>query len=158
MIEDLCRNFEIDGILWGLERQGGRSRPSRRTYDPACFCDFCVDAGSQLGIDVARARGGYSHLVTYFADIVGGGEPRDGYFVSFLRILLRFPEILQWEKMWADAHKAFAKDIYGIIKFLDEDREMGLGVWYRITTTNPYLRAQYDYEEFIGACDWIKQS
>jgi hypothetical protein len=31
-----------------------------------------------------------------------------------------------------------------------------LGVWQRITTFNPYLRAQYDYERLRGICDWVK--
>lgn len=155
VIEDVCRNYPVDGILWGLERQGPLMSMLEGSV-PACFCEHCQVQGERRGIDIDRARAGYLEAHKYILSAIAGTQYRDGYFVSFLRILLNYPEILQWEKLWVDGHKAFYKELYGLLKFLDPAKQFGLGVWYRITTTNAYLRAQYDYEEFIGTCDWVK--
>jgi hypothetical protein len=154
-IEDVCSNFAVDGILWGLERQGPLANMLEGSV-PACFCEHCCEHARQRGIDPQAARAGYAELHGYLESVKAGHQPRDGYFVSFLRIVLNHPEVLQWEKLWVDGHKAFYREIYGLVKFLDPSLQFGLGVWYRITTTNAYLRAQYDYEEFKGACDWVK--
>src|SRR5271157_3936778 len=64
MVEDYARSYDIDGIMWGSERQGafanalgsshgGASRdPGRVT----CFCEFCERKAKERGIDPARAR------------------------------------------------------------------------------------------------------
>jgi hypothetical protein len=156
VIEDVSRNYDIAGILWGLERQGPLMTMLEEQTAPACFCKYCGETAQRLGIDVRRAREGYVEVDAYLRAVKNGLEPRDGYFVTFLRVLLRNPEIFQWEKMWSDGHKGFYKEIYGLVKFLDPEKEVGLGLWYRITTTNPFLRAQYDYAEFKGMCDWVK--
>jgi hypothetical protein len=154
-IEDVCRNYDVAGILWGLERQG----PLMTMLEggvPACFCDHCQAHAARNGVDMVRVRDGYREVDAYLNAARAGASQRDGYFVSFLRILLNHPEVLQWEKLWLDGHLAFYRQIYGLVKFLDPSLEFGLGVWYRITTTNVYLRAQYAYEEFKGSCDWVK--
>ena len=66
--EDWSRSYDIDGIMWGSERQGafsnalgashGRSDPARVT----CFCNFCQAKAKQRGINVARAREGFLEL------------------------------------------------------------------------------------------------
>jgi hypothetical protein len=154
-IEDVCRSYDVDGILWGVERQGPLMSMLEGAV-PACFCEHCHGRGYQQGIDVPRAREGYLKVHQYLAAAQAGAEPRDGYFVSFLRILLSYPEIFLWEKLWLNGHTAFYKEVYGLVKFIDTSKEVGLGLWYRITTTNPYLRAQYDYADLKGTCDWIK--
>jgi hypothetical protein len=154
-IEDVCRSYEVDGILWGVERQGPLMAMLEGAV-PACFCEHCQARGYQQGIDVPRAREGYVKVHRYLLGVQAGAEPRDGYFVSFLRILLDYPEIFLWEKLWLSGHTSFYKEVYGLVKFIDAGKEVGLGLWYRITTTNPYLRAQYDYADLKGTCDWIK--
>jgi hypothetical protein len=155
VVEDLCRSFDIEGILWGIERQG----PLMSMLEggvPTCFCEHCQSRAARQGIDAGRAREGYQKLHGYLLGLRAGESPRDGYLVSFLRLILQYPEVLQWEKLWLDGHKAFYREIYGLVKFLDPAKEVGLSIWYRITTTNPYLRAQYDYTELKGVCDWVK--
>ena len=63
VIEDLCRNFEIDGILWGLERQGPLMTLLEEHTTPACFFYFLMAVGSEFWIYVARGCVGYSQLV-----------------------------------------------------------------------------------------------
>ena len=159
VIEDLCQSYDIDGILWGVERQGPLTNlvgygPSGEV--PTCFCAHCREEGYRRGIDVERAREGYIKIAKHFNSVEAGEKPRDGYFVSFLRILLNYTEVLQWEKLWLDGQKALCREIYGLVKFLDPEKEVGLGLWQWITTYNPYLRAQWDYSELRGICDWVK--
>jgi hypothetical protein len=155
IVEDLCRSHDVDGILWGIERQSPLANMLHQEA-PACFCAHCRQEAHRRGIDVQRAHQGYEKLNEFFALARAGQPMRDGYFVTFLRHLLYYPEVLLWEKQWLDAHKAFCQALYGQVKFLDANLELGLGVWQRITTFNPYLRAQYDYDELRGVCDWVK--
>ena len=155
VVEDVCQNFDVAGILWGYERQGPLMNVLQGEV-PACFCEHCGRQARQQNIDAERAREGYIAIHRYLQAVKAGEKPPDGYFVTFLRLLLNYPEVLQWEKMWLEGHKAFSREMYGLVKFLDSAKEVGLGIWYRITTTNPYLRAQYDYRELVGMCDWVK--
>ena len=154
-IEDWCQNYDIDGILWGIERQSGLKQMLSGEA-PTCFCVHCLAKAARHDIDAGRAQEGYKILYRYLEELRAGEKPRDGYFVSFLRILLRYPEVFQWEKMWLDSHRGLHRELAGLVKFLDPEKEVGFGIWQVITTFSPYLRAQYDYEEFIQYADWLK--
>ena len=49
LVEDFARSYEIDGIMWGSERQGALSDSLGATHDTppidpgnvTCFCEFC---------------------------------------------------------------------------------------------------------------------
>ncbi|HEY1718084.1 MAG TPA: hypothetical protein VGH42_07285, partial [Verrucomicrobiae bacterium] len=65
LVEDYARSYEIGGIMWGSERQGGLLNTlgisQSSGIDPGkttCFCEFCVKKGRGRGIDVERARQG----------------------------------------------------------------------------------------------------
>ena len=106
LMEDYARSYEIDGIMWGSERQGALGSSLGAYHngahsDPgqvACFCRFCEAKGRRQGIDSERARQGYQALGQFVRAGRGGTKPRDGYFVTFWRILLEYPEILAWER------------------------------------------------------------
>jgi hypothetical protein len=153
-IEDWCHH-EIDGILWGIERQSGLKQ-MLAGESANCFCKYCLAKGAQLNIDAERAREGYKELHTYLTKLRAGFQPRDGHFVSFLRILLKYPEVLQWEKLWLESHRELHRELAGLVKFLDPAKRVGFGIWQVINTFSPYLRAQYDYEEFRQYADWLK--
>jgi len=155
MIEDWLKNCDADGLLWGIEQQSGLK--GLLCGEPAtCFCPFCCAKAEQLGIDVDRAREGYKALVDYRSRVNAGEHPIEGYFVGMLHILLEYPEIFSWEKMWLDSHRGFHRDLAGLVKFIDPDKQMGFSIWQEITTFSPYLRAQYDYDEFVEYSDFLK--
>src|SRR5207253_3043512 len=91
---DFCENYDIDGVMWGSERQGpldnllsarvGTGEPGRVT----CFCEHHVKAARERGIDAVRAKAGYTILQNYVDAARAGQRPNDGYFVQFWRILL----------------------------------------------------------------------
>jgi hypothetical protein len=47
-----------------------------------------------------------------------GRRPIDGYYVTFWRILLRFPEIMAWEMFWTDSVQ--------VTRFVDSASHKGL--------------------------------
>ena len=52
-----------------------------------------------------------------FVRVAWAGErPSDGYFVTFWRLLLEYPEILAWEKCWSDSQHEVYGLIYGTVK------------------------------------------
>ncbi|NLE77319.1 MAG: hypothetical protein GX605_11285 [Chloroflexi bacterium] len=155
VIEDWCQSYDIDGIMWGIERQSGLK--SMLAGDRAvCFCDYCRAKAAQRNIDAERAREGYIQVHRYLQSMRRGETPRDGYFVTFLRILLNYPEIFQWEKLWLESHRQLHRELAGLVKFIDPQKEVGFSIWQVINTFSPYLRAQYDYEEFMEYADWLK--
>lgn len=93
---------------------------------------------------------------THLERVRAGEVPRNGYLVTFLRLLLQYPEILQWEKLWLESEKGLRQEVYGLVKHLDPRKEVGLGILHWITSLDPFLRAQYDYQELIVTCDWVK--
>ncbi|MGH9667952.1 MAG: hypothetical protein ACRD9L_26340, partial [Bryobacteraceae bacterium] len=111
LVEDYARSYPIDGVMWGSERQGalgnildskhggGRGDPGRVT----CFCSFCESKARARGIDFDRARAGFRELEKFVRASRAGQRPVDGYFVTFWRIALRYPEVLAWEQLWHDS-------------------------------------------------------
>ena len=69
LVEDFARSYDIDGIMWGSERQGALSDSLGATHDTppidpgnvTCFCEFCQrkakGARHQCGARQARISG-----------------------------------------------------------------------------------------------------
>ncbi|MBI2434212.1 MAG: twin-arginine translocation signal domain-containing protein, partial [Candidatus Hydrogenedentes bacterium] len=98
LTEDYCKSYDIDGVMWGCERQGplnnalgsrhgGKPDPTKVT----CFCEHCQNEAMQRGINIDRARKGYEALAGFVTQALAGTRPNDGYFVAFWRLLLDYP-------------------------------------------------------------------
>ena len=69
-VEDYARSYEIDGIMWGSERQGAFANALGASHGgggggvarTTCFCQFCEAKAKARGIDPARARAGFQAL------------------------------------------------------------------------------------------------
>jgi len=155
IFEDMIRSYDMDGILWGIERQSALMNMIDGDV-PTCFCEHCRTAAARKGIDAERAREGYIKFDKFLQRVRAGEIPNDGVFVTGLRIILDYPEIMHWEKMWNDAHKSLYRELSGVVKFMDPKCEFGLGMWQEINTFNPYLRAQYDFSELARYADFVK--
>jgi hypothetical protein len=155
VIENWFNEYDLDGIMWGIERQGPL-QAMLENEQPTCFCVHCREEAARRNIDAARAAEGYRVMSAFFDEARAGVKGLDGYFIRFLRILFDYPEVLQWEKMWVDAHKGLYREIYGQVKFYGSQYEVGLGVWQMIDTFNPFLRAQHDPAEYRLYADWLK--
>ncbi len=155
VMEDYAKNHELTGLLWNLERKS----PVIAVLDgeaPTCFCPHCVAEGRARNIDVNRAKEGLTKLYEYVRDCKNNVEMPDGYLATFLRYIMRYPEILQWENMWYEGHFALAKDMYGTFKWCDPKKSFGMGLWQVTDTFSLWLRSLYDYADFKECADFIK--
>src|SRR4029450_1193816 len=51
-----------------------------------------------------HARGGaYLEVASWATAMREGKKPTDGAFVTFWRLLVKYPEILAWERLWNEA-------------------------------------------------------
>jgi hypothetical protein len=161
LTEDYCESYELDGVMWGSERQGpllnamgakvGKSDPMRVT----CFCELHQKAARERGIDVARAREGFQKLAIFMAAAGDGHRPNDGYFVEFWRLLLDYPELLAWEKLWTDGKHAIYSDIYHAAKKSRASAQVGFHIWH-MNSFSPFFRAEQNYPEFAKVADFLK--
>ncbi len=158
LIEDYTKSYGISGIAWASERQGPLGNligGGWNTRGIGCFCDHCRRLAAERGIDVERARTAYRELSRFFTEARKGERPRDGYFVTFWRLLLTFPEILAWEKFWTDGLHAMFAEIYGTVKAIDEKTKVGWHVMH-LNSFSPFYRAEQDYAELAEYSDFIK--
>jgi hypothetical protein len=144
LFEDLYKNHEFKGLLWGVERWG----PLHATLSgsaPTCFCSHCASIASMNGLDWRRVREGYAALW----DMVQQGRQ------EFLKLLLQYPELLGWEWHWTRSYLSLHRELYGVAKWLAPDREFGLGLWH-YWFINPLLRVEWDMAEFAASADFIR--
>ncbi len=162
LTEDYCRSYEIDGVMWGSERQGplhnaigarhgGRADPSRVT----CFCPFHEKAAKERGLDFDRVKEGYRRLERLVQEAQAGRRPDDGYFVEFWRLLLAYPEVLAWEKLWTDGKHAVYADIHRTAKEARPGVQVGFHIWHA-NSFSPFFRAEQDYGELAKTADYLK--
>ena len=163
LIEDYVRSYDIDGLMWGSERQGGffnalgayahgsKADPGAAT----CFCEFCQKKAKEAGIDVDRARQGFAALEQYVKAGRAGSRPRDGYFVSFFRLMLDYPELLAWENMWERSRESLQTRMYQLVKSIKPQLPVGWHIWHNVSFS-PFHRAEIDYTRMAGFCDYIK--
>lgn len=160
--EDWIKSYPIDGLMFGSERQGpldnaiharhGRvNRPARIT----CFCRYCTRKARAKGINVARAKEGYKALARWVQVAESDKRPSDGYFVTFWRLLLRYPEILAWEQFWSDnQHELYAR-FYGTAKSIRPSLKVGFHIWHN-NSFSPFYRAEQDYWRLRQSADFLK--
>ena len=158
LVEDQVRSYDVDGIMIGAERNGPLDNVLSeggfaRDGGSYCFCDFCIRAATDQGIDVARAREGYlalDKLVT--GDDVGEFESS---FIRYMRLLNTHPEIIEWDQFWHEGYFAFQARLYGTIKYLAPQVQVGWHVWHH-NSFSPWYRAQMDFARIGTFSDFVK--
>ena len=162
LVEDYLRSYDVDGLMWGSERQGpldnaiGANHGGRAT--PAtvgCFCPHCLEAARKAGIDADRARTGYTSLETWVASQRAGPRPADGAFVTFWRILVEYPEVLAWERLWNDALHDTYREMYRTAHEIAPSKGIGWHIWHN-NSFSPFYRAEQNYAEFNAYSDFLK--
>lgn len=156
-VESLLLGYpsEVDGIAWGSEREGPLDAMLAGSGTGLCFCQFCQAKGRALGISVSRAQTGYRELGQLFSATSTLPRPADGYFVSFWRILLKYPEILSWESLWSDSFQAVQEDLYGLAKSIAPQKPFGFHIMQSVTFS-PFYRAEEDYAKRRTTADFLK--
>jgi hypothetical protein len=158
LTRDHCTSYDIDGVMWGAEQQGPLNNLiGANTWDhPAtCFCQYHRQAAKDRGIDVDRAIAGYKRLGQFITQARAGERPTDGYFVQFWRIMVDYPEILAWEKLWNDGKNSTYKGIYDTAKSVRPELQVGFHIWHT-NSFSPFFRAEQDFERYSHYADFIK--
>ncbi len=163
LMEDIARSYDVDGIMWGSERQGALSDSLGATHDVppidpgnvTCFCEFCRSRARDRGINPDRARQGFLELEKFVRAARSGKRPSDGYFVQFWRILLRYPELAAWEMLFTDSLRETYASLYRTVKTARPTIPVGWHIWHN-TSFNPLYRAEQDWQELSRYSDFIK--
>lgn len=163
LVEDYARSYDIDGIMWGSERQGALGNALGASHggggrDPGrvtCFCTHCERKGKERGINFERAKQGFRELERFVRAGRSGNGPVDGYYVTFWRIALRYPEILAWEQLWHDSLRENYSAIYNKVKSVKPGLPVGWHIWHN-NSFSPLYRAQQDLQELSKYSDFLK--
>src|SRR5665213_1448898 len=162
-IEDFIRTYDVDGLQRGSERQGPLGNALGAWHhgsksDPghtSCFCEYCQAKAAKQGIDFDRVKKGYLALEPYVRNGRAGQRPRDGYYVEFWRILLRYPELLTWETFWADSMREMQREFYAKAKSIKPEVQVGFHIWHNIAFS-PMYRAEQAYAPYTEYSDFLK--
>jgi len=162
MVEDYLRSYDVDGLMWGSERQGPLGNVLVANHGTAgnggraaCFCQYCLDAARKDGINVDRAKEGYARLSAWADTIRTGAKPADGAFVTFWRLLVKYPEILAWERLWNEALNDTYREMYQLAHQLAPTKGIGWHIWHNNSFSWLY-RAEQDYGDFSEYSDFLK--
>jgi hypothetical protein len=163
LVEDYARSYEIDGLMWGSERQGALCDSLALTHDTppvdpgtvTCFCQFCESKAKERGINPERAREGFLELENFVRSSRSSKRPVDGYYVQFWRLLLRYPELAAWEMLWTDSLRETYAAIYKTVKAAKPGVPVGWHIWHN-NSFNPIYRAEQDLHELSNCSDFIK--
>lgn len=162
LVEDYIRSYEVDGVMWGSERQGPFDNALGAHHGGfngraslTCFCEHCTRKGLERGISVERARQGLRALEQWVQKTWAEPRPSDGYFVTLWRILLEYPEILAWEKFWSDSQQEIYGLLHGTIKNINPRLQVGWHIWHN-NSFSPFYRAEQDYSKLEQVSDFLK--
>jgi len=161
MAENWARKYDIDGIMWGSERQGAFSNILGASHGQAegghvtCFCQYCVAKAKQKGIDADRAHLGFLELQRFVTAGHKGQRPVDGYYVQLWRLMLRYPELLAWEMLWTDSLRETYAAIFEHIKSIKPSLQVGWHIWHN-NSFNPVYRAEQDLAAIAPHSDFLK--
>jgi hypothetical protein len=160
VVEDQVKSYPLDGLMFGSERNGPLGNllgggGFARNANPYCFCSHCLAAGDLRRIDGLRAQRAFRDLHDVLVSGTAPNPDNDSKFVRFLRLLLARPEILAWDQLWHDGYQDLQRRIYGEVKFLAPDVQVGWHVWHH-NSFSPLYRAQMSYSEMSLFSDFIK--
>ena len=149
IIEDQCRSYDIDGIMWCNERCSPLDQLIQG-IPPTDFSKDFVEHALNNNINVNSVKKSFLEILKLVKS-----KTYKKSFIEFLRIILNNPEILLWEKLWLENNKNLDKELYGLVKWINPDLEFGLNVWNR-NHFSPLRKAQWPWEEVLLYCDWVK--
>jgi hypothetical protein len=160
--ENWARLYDVDGIMWGSERQGALSNmldahaggPGAPLH-VTCFCQFCEARAKAAGINPERARKGFLELAKFVEASRNARRPTDGYYVSFWRLMLKYPELLAWEMLWTQSLRDTYAAIYAKLKDIKPSLQVGWHIWHN-NSFNPIYRAEQDLQEIAPHSDFLK--
>ncbi len=162
LVTDYCKSYEVDGILFFNERNGpllnalGASHAqSIASSRVTCFCEHHQKAAKERGLDYARAREGYTKLDQFVQNSLANQRPSDGYFVEFWRLLVEYPEIVAWDRLFDAGKHQVLGDVYSTVKKIRPALQVGFHIEH-VNSFNPIFRATRRYDDLAEKADFLK--
>jgi hypothetical protein len=159
---DLCRSYGIDGILFFNERNGpllnalGASHAqSFASSRVTCFCEHHQRAAKEQNIDFERARQGYQKLDQFIQAALKGERPGDGYFIEVWRLLVEWPEIIAWDRLFDAAKHQVLAEVNATVKRVRPSLQVGFHIEH-VNSFNPIFRATRSYADLATKADFLK--
>jgi len=159
---DLCKSYDIDGILFFNERNGpllnalGASHAqSIASSRVTCFCEHHQKAARDRGISFDRAREGYLKLDQFIQNSLAGKRPSDGYFVEFWRTLVEYPEIILWDRLFDEGKHQVLAEVNAAVKAVRQNLQVGFHIEH-VNSFNPIFRATRRYDDLANKSDFLK--
>ena len=134
LVEDYARSYDIDGIMWGSERQGALCDGLGATHDVppidpgnvTCFCEFCQSQSKSPRHQFRPRPPGISGAGKIRSLGAQRQAPCRRLLRQFWRLLLRYPELAAWEMLWTDSLRETYAAIYKTVKTAKPARARGL--------------------------------
>ena len=159
---DLCKSYDIDGIAFFNEHNGpllnaiGASHAQRiDSSRVTCFCEFHQKAARASGISIDRAKEGYRTLDRFVKNSLADKRPSDGYFVEFWRLLVEYPEIIAWDKLFDQGKHQVLADVYAAVKSVRKELQVAFHIEH-VNSFNPIFRATRSYADLATKADLLK--
>jgi len=162
LVTDICKSYPVDGILFFNERNGpllnALGASHFQTIDSSratCFCEHHQRAAKERGINFERAKQGYQKLDKFVQASLKAQRPSDGYYVEFNRMLLEYPEIVAWDKLFDLGKHQVLEQVYNTVKGINKNSQVGFHIEH-VNSFNPFFRATRSYEELAAKADFLK--
>jgi hypothetical protein len=162
LVTDLCKSYDIDGILFFNERNGplltalGASHfQTIASSRVTCFCEHHQKAAKEHGINFDRAKQGYMKIDQFVQASLKDQRPSDGYFVEFQRILLDYPEIVAYDRLFDIGKHNILDEVKGVVKGINKNLQIGFHIEH-VNSFNPFFRATRSYEDLAARADFLK--
>jgi hypothetical protein len=162
LVTDICKSYAIDGILFFNERNGplltalGASHfQTISSSGVTCFCEHHQKAAKEHGINFERARQGYMKIDQFVQASLKDQRPSDGYYVEFQRILLDYPEIVAYDRLFDLAKHQILDEVKAAVKGVNRRLQIGFHIEH-VNSFNPFFRATRSYEDLAARADFLK--
>ncbi|HWY76443.1 MAG TPA: twin-arginine translocation signal domain-containing protein [Verrucomicrobiae bacterium] len=162
LVTDYCKSYEVDGVLFFNERNGpllnalGASHSqSIASSRVTCFCELHRRAAKEMGLSLDRIRDGYARLDRFIRAAIAEERPTDGYFVEFWRLLVDYPELMAWDKVFDHAKHQILSDVNSAVKRVNPSLQVGFHIEH-VNSFNPIFRATRSYEDLATRADFLK--
>jgi len=162
LVTDLCTSYDIDGILLFNERNGpllnaiGISHSQRiDSSRVTCFCEDHKRAAGEHCINFDRAKEGYKKLDQFVQISLKDQRPNDGYYVEFNRLLLEYPQIIAYDKLFDLGKHQVLKEVTAAVKAVNKNLQVGFHIEHT-NSFNPFYRATRSYEDLATMADFLK--
>jgi hypothetical protein len=149
---------DVQGVMWGCERMGPIDNMiggGWATTGISCFCPYCAEKARSRAISIERAKAGYVILDGLFHQAGQKSRPTDGYFVTFIRTLIEYPEVLAWNALWNDSYHEVRSSLYGTAKAIAPQKPFGFHVVQNVTFS-PFYSAVDNYAKLAKYADFLK--